>query len=494
MPKKPGFFRRLFTRRKHERKFDAAAVSRLLSDWTTSSQAIDEDIKSGLATVRARSRDLCTNNDYGKKFMTMLAVNVVGPNGIRLQAKVEDAQEVAVEEANAKIEAAWKQWSRKEFCTVNRRLTFCDVQRLFIQSVARDGEILISMVAKEDNPFQFALQIIEPDNLDIGYSDANKNIVMGVEKNGYKEPVAYHLFSQNPGALSYQAPGQKRQRVPATDIIHAFITERADQTRGIPWTATALKRLHMLGHYEWSELVSARVGAAKMGFFYKDGDMGYPYDDKDSSGNLIDEVEPGTFKELPAGYRFEKFDPDHPNAGFDDFIKAILRGAAAGLNVSYASLSNNLADVNYSSIRHGTIEERDIWMMLQSWMIEHFCQPVFERWLLQALMTKELALPAGLYNEFKSVSWQPRRWGWVDPLKDMQANTTAVQMGFKSRSEIIMEQGGDLDDTFARLAAEKQKADELGLNINSTREKDSKDGADDDQNRDTVSRIQLYTR
>jgi lambda family phage portal protein len=495
MPRKRGFFNKLFGR-KPQRSCEAAKISRLLSDWGKSSTSIDEDIKGALTVLRSRSRDLCQNNDYGRRFMNLLGANVVGTDGIRLQSKVVNrgarGQETMDEPANQQIERAWQRWCRKENCTVNRKLSFVDVQRLIIQTVARDGEILIRNNVGFDNPFDFALQIIEPDYLDHDYSDDDKNIRMSVEVNRWGEPIAYHLLKNHPNNDLFSRIDQVRQRIPADDIIHLYLMDRADQSRGAPWTATALRRLHMLGHYEQSELVAARVGAAKMGFFTRE-DAGYPYDDKDSSGNLIDEVAPGQFKELPAGYQFQKFDIDHPNSSYDGFISAILKGAAAGLNVSYVTLANDLEGVNYSSIRQGALDERDYYRMLQGWMIEHFIQPVFDRWLPLAIAAGEIKLPLADIERWNRAVWQGRRWSWVDPLKDMAANEKAVAMAITSRTRIAAEQGADIDDVFTDLARENARAAALGLDINTvTNNEDKTDEQDDQDDEKAVSKLRLH--
>jgi len=478
-----------FVRRRQQRGFDAAKTNRLLNDWATGSKSADYDIENDLETLRARSRDLCNNNDYGRKFMNLLATNVVGANGIRLQSKAKLPDGELDSDTNDMIEAAWKQWCKKGNCTADGRHSFRDVQRLVIQTVARDGEILIRKVPGYNNAFRFALQIIEPDYLDIKYKDERKNIRMGIESDRWKAPKAYHILKKHPGDRFYSAAPGKYDRIPAKEINHLYIPERAEQTRGVPWTVTALKRLHMLGHYEQSELVAARVGAAKMGFLQSPQGYNYQGDDTDAAGNVITEVSPGKLEQLPQGYEFKPFDVDHPNSGFEQFVRAALRGAASGLNVSYDSLSSNLSDVNYSSLRQGAIELRDGWMMLQSWMIEHFCEDIFSEWLNWAMVSGQLNLKMQDINRINTPMWQPRRWAWVDPLKDVQASTTAIQQGLRSRTDIVAESGGDVEDIFEQLAQEKEAAEKLGIKI----EKDSeeKENEQDDQDGKNVSPLYL---
>ena len=456
---------KMFGSQYSRRGFDAARATRLLNDWGRLSKSIDEDIKSDLTVLRARSRDLCQNNDYGRRFMWLLKSNVVGSTGIRLQPKIRTADGTRLDtEANDRLKVAWNKWCRPQNCTVTGKLSFRDVLDLFVQGLPRDGEILFRKVSRFGNPFLFALQLFDPDYLDHNYSDTRRKIKMGVELNRWRAPVGYYLLKDHPGESLTATVSGKYQRIAAADISHEFVFDRVEQTRGFPWTVTALKRMHMLGHYEESELVAARVGAAKMGFFTRE-DAGYPYDDKDASGNLIDEVAPGQLKELPAGYQFQKFDIDHPNNGFDEFVKSILRGAASGLNISYISLANDLKETSYASGRQGLLEERGFYMLLQGWLIEHVCQPVFDAWLPMAIASGQLDLPMAEIGRWRNVIWQGRRWSWIDPKADAAASEKAVAIGVNSRTRIAAEQGADIDDIFEDLAREKVLADALQINI-----------------------------
>ncbi|MBK7121299.1 MAG: phage portal protein [Comamonadaceae bacterium] len=66
-------------------------------------------------------------------------------------------------------------------------------------------------------------------------------------------------------------------------------------------------------------------------------------------------------------------------------MKTRLRSIASGMGVTYHGLANDLEGVNFSSIRSGTLEERDAWMVLQDWFAEAFLRPVFGEWLSWSL-------------------------------------------------------------------------------------------------------------
>ncbi|MCC7202441.1 MAG: phage portal protein [Nitrospirae bacterium] len=451
------------------RGYSAAILNRLTSDWVTSSKSANEEIRYSLRILRARSRELAMNNDYARKFLKMCVVNVVGPSGIALQNKARDINGNLDKIANDKIEEAFSDWGKKENADVTGRLSWLDMQRLFIETVARDGEILIRKIKGANlNKYAFSLQLIEADHLDENHNKTLENgnrIITGVEVNAQGKPLAYHLFTRHPGDNSYGYDGKLYERVPSDEICHAFITERPGQVRGVPWMHTAMTRLNMLGAYEEAELVAARVSAAKMGFFTSPSGDEYVGDDKDSSGNVISEATPGSFEQLPQGVNFQSFDPQHPSNAFPFFMKTMLRGIASGLGVSYNSMASDLEGVNYSSIRAGTIEERDLWRIIQTWMTENFCNNIFSDWLLMTLGKGAISLPPSKYEKFNAPVWNVRGWQWIDPLKDIKANIDAVTFGLKTRTQIASEQGYDLEDIYEQLQEEQKLASQYGLDF-----------------------------
>lgn len=468
--------------KKQARGFDAAQITRLTSSWPTSSLSADADIYRSLDILRARSRQLCYNNDYAKKFLQMCSTHIVGPNGFDLQMQVKDRLGKFDGMASTAIETAFSAWAKRGVCEMSRKMSFVGLCHLVAKSVPRDGEALIRKVyGKSANKFGFALQIIDIDRLDVNRNEELRNgntIKMGVEVSPYGEPVAYHLRTKHPGDGTYATvQGARYERVPANDIYHLGIPDRPEQTRFLPWMHSAMLRLNNLGGYEEAAIIAARVGASKMGFFQSaDGSAEGLADDIDpSTGALYTEAEPGQFGVLPQGYSFQGWDPQYPHQNYDAFVKSCLRGIASGLGVAYNTLSNDLEGVNFSSIRTGVLEERDNWMVVQNWFIESFLVDVFESWLKFALLNEMVQLPSGSslplsrYDIFNKPVWQGRRWQWVDPLKDVQANVEAINAGLKSRRRVLAEQGLDLDETWTELAAESEKAESLGLVIGGTK-------------------------
>jgi len=460
------------------RGFNSAKLSHLTSSWAMAPQPIDVDIKNGLRRLRARARAEAQNNDHVRKFLTMLKTNVIGHQGIVLKTDILDPSGVRDIKAGQSITEAWREWGRKGSMDVTGRYSWRMFQRLYIETLGRDGEVLVRKIINwAGNKYRFALQFLDVDLLDVEYNDnlSNGNIIrMGVELDQYRRPVAYHLLTTNHGADTYMYAGRRYVRIPANQIIHEYLSEWVWQTRGIPLTATALLRLNMLSEYEEAELVAARYAASKFANYERNPDAPTPQDgvsmgdSVDADGNFVDEVEPGIIGITPEGYTLKPFDPQHPNQAYKDFVKASLRGIAAGLGVSYNDLADDLEGVNYSSLRHGAITSRDVWRLLQDWVIESLCDRVYRDWLHIALITEEIKVsgkPLKLDREtlYQRVNWQPRGWQWVDPAKEVAAHRDAHNMGLRSISSIIREQGNDPDEVWREIAEERKKMSELGI-------------------------------
>ena len=68
-----------------------------------------------------------------------------------------------------------------------------------------------------------------------------------------------------------------------------------------------------------------------------------------------------------------------------------------------------------------------------------------------------------LLDKFNAPDWKPRRWAWVDPLKDQQASILAVENHLKSKRQVISESGGDIEDVFRDIKKDEELAEDVGL-------------------------------
>jgi lambda family phage portal protein len=456
--------------RPRARAYQGARVSRLTADWVTSGTSADSEIKSSFKALRNRARQLCRDNDYARQALRSIQNNVIG-HGIKHQSQVRMLRGGRLDEAiNGQIHEAWERWMHKSRCDVSGLLGFHDMERLLCRSLAESGEVFVRMIRK---PFggsrvPFALQILEADYLiddDVPQAAAGNTVRMGIEVDGYLRPQAYHFYANHPGDTYAGNPrtNGRRVRVPADEVIHLFLPERPGQTRGVTWFASALMRLHMLQGYEEAEVVRARASSALMGFIQSpEGEL---IGDEVYENERVSDFQPGVFKYLAPGESVTVPDLNAPDGQLEPFTRSMLRAVAAGVGVSFESISKNFSESNYSSSRLSLLEERDTYKVLQRFFIENFHQTVYENWLEMAVLSGELNLPAYETNpdRYRASRWIPRSWEWVDPQKEVNAYKDAVRCGFKTLGQVISEQGGDLDDVLMARQAELAMLDEMDI-------------------------------
>jgi lambda family phage portal protein len=478
---RPGFFKRTLQRITGStpaapmqlRRFEAARIDRLTAGWFATESSINEELRSDLNSLRRRGRELDNNNDYARKFRGMCEDNIIGPGGIRLQAKVEVNRSRPDDLANDAIESAWARWGQQ--CDVTGALSLRDLCASIVGSLPSDGEFLVRMVRGADagNPFNFALQVIDVDRIDTGFNGTfeGNTVIMGVEVNAYRRPLALHLFESHPNDGVRSA--RRRIRVPAADLIHGFRRVRAEQMRGIPWMAPGMLSLHHLSNFMQSAILAAEHGANHYGFFKQsiDAQGGPPIGVVEESQVNITTSQPGIYDTLPVGYEFQQHDSKYPNEVFGPFSKTVLQRIATGWRVAYHSLANDLEGVSFSSIRSGTLEERDRWMVDQQWFVDCFMEPVYNAWLQMALMSGQItsangvAMPASKIGKFARHEWQPRRWEWVDPKSDMEAKILSVRAGLMAPQDLSAAMGYDFEDTLKAIKRAQELAATLGVNL-----------------------------
>lgn len=476
----------------YKRGFEAAKSNFLQGNWTQGNIKIDADIYNDQAKLVQLARNLEQNNSIMKKFLAEREINVVGPTGFILNSQAKDydvnTQKLKLDViGNSIIEESFIKWGKAKFCDITGKLSFKEMQRLLERTRARDGEVLIRKIrqkATRDNPFGFSLQLLDPQRLDITYGprglrlDNGNYVLMGVETNQYGKPVAYHLrYSTEPnGSGNHQS--DKRERVPAKDIIHAFKAMSPEQTRGVPEGHSVFSLMANLEEFQRAALIASKIGASSSIYLERTDEggnttleaMADKVEDIDDLESFIMEVSPGDIRALPKGVTMKTFDAKYPESNFVAYVQFMLKQIASGLNVSYFVLANSLEDVNYTSSRTGLLSERDHAKREQSWVIENILEPIFEDWLETAMLNGAIKLatgsiiPATKFDKFiANYKFHGRRWDWVDPLKDANANILMIDNGLASLTQVLAEQGIEYEDILQDKKREKELRSIYGI-------------------------------
>ena len=446
--------------------YDGAGTGRLLADWVSMKMHPDDESRYQIDRLRVRARDLERNNPLARNFLRLVSVNVIGPHGVEFDANVKDNSGKRNEWVNERIEDAWETFC--EHPTLDGKMDMAAMCRLLIKSIARDGEVFVRKWRGDFNAFGFALEPIDPDQVDHLYSRARgrggNEIRMGVEVDDHGRPIAYWMWNTPERTFSnYEA--RKHIRVPADEIIHLYDPDRVNQTRGVTWFASVMVAMRMLEGYREAELVASRIAASASMFFEPSAPEGTPPESGDDGKFTMDIPEAGTANVLPEGYKLAQWHADHPSTAFSAFIKDQIRSIATGLGVSYNGLTSDLESVNYSSMRSGLLVEREQWRTLQRWWIAQFMAPVYRDWLNSALVVGGVSLDSRIATKFYDVRWTARGWPWVDPMKDTEAAVLGIQTGLMSRTQALAEQGLSYEDMLEDLKDETDTAKIAGVDV-----------------------------
>lgn len=464
--------RREAPRRVRSAAFPAAALGRLTSSFTTDPGAINRWLRYELRTMRARSRELVRGEAYAAGFVDKCVTNIAGPRPFFLQAKVKFGSSGELNAtANTAIEQAWRAWSRPGGCEVTGKLSLGELDRLVVRCIARDGEVLIRKV-QNDPRESLRLQLLDIDRLD---EQRNENlpdgaIKMGVEVDRAGKPRAYHILREHPGELGEWTRGSARESEPvrAADIWHLFVADWPEQVRGVPWMHAAMIRLWNLGGFEDAAVIAARVGATQMGFITTpDGAATSLAQSSQPAGEgmpptPVINAEPATFPVLAQGQSIEAWDPKYPDAAVEPFIRACLRGAAAGCKgMAYHNFANDLSGVNFTSGRLGERDERDMWMAVQDWYVDHYAEPRAAEWLRIEVLRGTFPLAYAGYREY--LRFQPKRWPHIQPREETEANIAKLDHGLTSPQAVITAVGDDPEEILDDIAAWQKMLKARGL-------------------------------
>lgn len=466
------------------RSFAAAQTDRLLAGWRWDGGYSAQEIRAQLAAIRGRSREMAKNNPAMKRFLQLCGINIVG-EGFTLKSTPHDGipgrPDFKLDTMAAKfIEYHYWRWcsmrdpaTGKTYCDATGVKTRAEMDALNVKVWARDGEYFeIPVVA--DNPYGFATRIIRPDACDETFfreGSATENpVYCGREIHRHTgTPVAYYFHTLDPQS-GYWGQRGPLVRIPANRVIHGFTQEDEDQPRGVPMAHASLVKLKMLEEYDKAEITAARDEACSVRTYYAPSDDPEGIADltdpkyADVANALVAPKEPGQSEVAPPGWRSEVNTPQHPNRELTAFKASMNKDVAGGFGVEYSNAFNDWAGVSFSSVRAGTISERDGWTILQNQYIAQNKSPIFLMWLRSFLsLSISGNFPAEKFDKFSEHAFRGRRWMWVDPQRDMNAAKMAVDNGWKTNTDVASDLGYDYDENLETIEREKAYRKAHGL-------------------------------
>ncbi len=464
--------------------YNGAAKTRLRSNWSPASGSADADLLPDLPTLRDRSRDLNRNDAHAAAITSTIVENVIG-TGIRPQCML-DEKALGLTPAEAKefrrqAERAWWRWHKT--ADAQNRMDFDEIQKLIQRQILENGEVLLLPLMIKDEPwrpYQLALEVIEADRLETPLDKlGDPTIRDGVVIGSRGQPIGYWIRTKHPGDVTgfitketvtptyryYPA----RNKAGRPNVIHLYHVKRPGQTRGEPFFAPVMGYFKDLSDVLEAKLVTERVAACFSAFITKNDPyqgMQGAVSSLNSKNQPIQEFEPGMIAYLGAGEDIKIASPNNPGGNFSPFVDTVLRGIGAALGLPLELVLKDFSKTNYSSARAALLEARRFFRGYQQWFAARVCQPVWEMVTEEAWLREDLP-PVNLFtdqrDEYLAARWIYPGWGWVDPVKEVESSTMAINATLSTLAEECASQGRDWEEVMEQQKREQDKRKELGM-------------------------------
>lgn len=476
-------------------------------------------VLSGYAPVRAadvreqmerrlsqmRAEDLVANSWAGASAIDAIVTPAVGC-GLQPQATlpfrllgITEAQATLIEEA---IEWVWEVWSRQ--CDWSNRLHFQDMQHLGLRTLLGQGELLhLSIMRKEpEKLLALQLQDVHPGRIGTPMGMTDDAVRDGVKLDECGRSVGYYIGQPSasvPGMTGmeshvYQPAFVGHRRL----VFHCFRPLFSEQVRGRSVLEPGLKLFRQLDDALDYELV-AQILTAAFPLFIERQHPGVPVVNNIRTGGMVPGlpgmagggagriepnaplvgmghrpnygVEPGGVMIGEVGDKASVLQSNRPGGNFNAFLEVVMRAMAASTGQTYETLTRDFSKTTYSSARAALLEAWRTILYYRDFLQRHYCQPIWEMVWEEAWLRGLLPIPSGAVDFYDAPHlWTAATWmgparGYIDPVKEVEANIMAVRALMKNMVDVHAEQGRDWRDSLRQSARERRMMREENLTI-----------------------------
>lgn len=463
----------------------ASTTSDVLRNFIPKPYDQDTIISRDLQYLRSRSQDLYRNAPIATGAIHTKINNIVG-TGLKLQSRLdrEKLSWLSSDDADLlerQIESEWNMWSGSPDCDLERISNFSQIQEIAARTCFVSGDVFAVLpgVVLKTSPYRLKIQLIDPDRVcnPTGVRDS-KSMVMGVERDQYGVPLAYHIRSTHPGSqltreqkwIRYLAFGAKTGRRSA---LHLHRPLFPGQSRGFPELAPVITLVKQLTRYTDTE-VSAAVVSAFFAVFIKtptgtgmNGPVGVPGTTQPNQDQSIT-MDGVNILNLQDGEDISTASPGRPNAAFEKFVEAVLQQIGVALELPFEILRAHFSS-SYSASRAALLEAQKAFRSRRQWMADSFCQPIYEAWFDEAVALGRIVAPGYLDGDYAVRSaylgseWVGPSFGNIDPLKEVKAAQLRIDVGLSTIASESAAMGSDFDVNHVQRAKEVKMRREAGL-------------------------------
>ena len=403
-----------------------------------------------------RSHHAVRNNGYAKAAKTNFVQSIAG-----ISVKWQDEKG----KVNKAMQAEWDKFISNP--NLDGYGNFNNTQEGWIASLFESGEAFCRMLIKKraDSAIPLVLQNIEAEYLNPQFNNGTPEKTRNgitFDPSGIK-PSIYHFNKRLNFVLDSLNYPAETVNIPADEIIHIFMRERANQWRGVPLLSSVLLPL-----YELDDLTDATIAKQKaaqaISWIVKNTNpssavaigsatLSLDINDTDEQGNrrVITQASGGGVQYLNKGEDVAFYQGTDIGPNLPEMIKAELHKIAQALGLTYVALTGDYDSLSFSALQQAAIE-----MRVRS---EYISRMYIINLGLAPLCAKfqELAtlFVSKRFANLKPVYQMPRKYG-VNDLKDAQADILELDNGLTTLARVTAERDLTVEEIEEDIALRKK--------------------------------------
>ena len=252
-------------------------------------------------------------------------------------------------------------------------------------------------------------------------------------------------------------------------VLHPYRKTRPGQSRGVPDLAPVIEMLKSMSNYTDNEL-HASVVASLLTVFVKSVSgspnlsfqqgAGSPQTDSQINTDGL-KLGSGSVVGLLPGEDIEIVDSKRPNTAAEAFINAMAEQVGVALELPKEVLLKHFTS-SYSAARAALLEAWRYFNRMRTWLVDEYCQPVWEVVIAEAVATGRLQAPGfftdpAIRQAYLKCKWTGDAPGHIDEGKAVDAATKRMAARLTSlEQETAAMTGGDWEENQEQIDKESK--------------------------------------
>lgn len=427
-------------------------------------RSADLEISGDWDLITARGRWLGRNNAWCRGAKWTITDNLIR-SGVRTRSTVRDNSGELIDSWNDEANRLYDQWTRQ--ADIAGRQPLQQMTRTGLMTTVESGEVFYVLrqdadgFRRNERTIPLAFEMVEPDQLDTTLDrapDATRGVNevrRGIEFDSEGRRVAYHFYTQHPGALNPIRAGLfDSEPVPASRVIHLYRAERPTQTRGVTWYAPIVTSLWNLYEYQSAEIDAAKVasyfiylwkqedptGGQSSTFGLSEADGADPTDLFD---NAVEPLVPGLGLSGGINDDLKVIKSDRAPSQAVPWLQLMLQTMGVGLHLGYSKFTGDFTKGNWAQLRAEDQNDQRGFEPLRQWHADYIDLAIRKLAIRQMVAFGVLPIPSGGVAQFNrnpekwlACDFLPPRQGYLNPREEVMASWDAVRSGQASPSMV----------------------------------------------------------